>query len=40
VKKGEFHGNIIFSCMKMEKWDLFETILGKMNGAEWWRSFI
>jgi hypothetical protein len=32
--KGECGGNIKYFCMKMEKWDFFETIPGKVGEKE------
>jgi hypothetical protein len=39
VKEAECSGNIMYSCMKMEKWDV-ETIPGMGGGGEGWKVWI
>jgi hypothetical protein len=40
VKEGEYVENIIYSCMKMEKWDLLKLFQngGRGNKGERWRG--
>jgi hypothetical protein len=42
VQEGEYGGNIMYCCMKTEKWDLLKLFQDGAEGdkAEWGRGWI
>jgi hypothetical protein len=42
VEEGKYGENILYSCKKMEKWDLLKLLqeCGEGGKGEWWRGWI